>query len=291
MMLVLNVSILVTSDGLFMRPDPLLMDPVQLEENHYFDMMEAVILADSEGRLLYGYDAWEAKPVASLSKLLSIYVLEEALEQGEIHREDPVYISELAEKLSESGDGMISLKAGSQVPFEELFQAMIIASSNEAALALAEHLSGSEEAFTERMRKCARELGLSSVEIFNCNGLPSYSENPLPIKRQNRMSAADLYKLILVLLERYPEILDISSVKLAHFPSLNDYWTANSNPLLFNMEEVNGLKTGNTNRAGYCLAATADQDGKQLIAIVLGAETAAVRGQAAELLLRWGLGA
>ena len=212
------------------------------------------------------------------------------MDAGEISAADMVRISENAERLSDSADGMVKLTAGEEEPFGELLEAMLIASSNESALALAEHLCGSEEAFVVRMNSRAQELGLKSTRMYNCSGLPSFSEDSIPVKRQNRMSAEDLYRLVKIIMERYPDITEITSIPLAHMPSLNDYRTANSNPLLFNMSGVTGLKTGSTNKAGYCVAATlpVQKEGEThtLVLILLGAETADLRGQAAEILLR-----
>ena len=183
------------------------------------------------------------------------------------------------------------MEAGTYVPFKELVEAMLVASSNEAALALAEHLCGSEEAFVEQMNARARELGLYSVVMYNCNGLPSYSDGNVPVKRQNLMSAADLYLLTQLILQQYPEITEITSQTLAHFPDLSDYWTANSNPLIYNMEGITGLKTGSTNKAGYCLVATmpiaAGEQTHNIILVLLGAESADIRGQASEILMRY----
>ena len=193
--------------------------------------------------------------------------------------------------LSRSGDGIVPLTAGTDVPFQELLEAMLIASSNESALALAEYTCGSEAAFVERMNRRAQELGLASVTMFNCNGLPSFTGDAIPVKRQNLMSAEDLFRLSRHILKNYPEITQITSRQLAHMPHLNDYWTANSNPLVYNLEGVNGLKTGHTNRAGYCVAASMPvgrEDGMHTVVLILmGAETAELRGQAAEILLRY----
>ena len=267
-------------------------DAKALRDSGYFDNINSVYLADAEsGEVLFLWNGYSTLPVASISKLLSYYVLREAMAAGEIHNSDMVKISERAQMLSRSGDGIVPMEAGAYVPLKELMEAMLVASSNEAALALAEHLCGSEEAFVERMNTRAKELGLFSAEMYNCNGLPSYSNDSLPIKRQNRMSAADLFILTQLILEQYPEILEITSLTLAHMPSLNDYWTANSNPLLFNMQGITGLKTGSTNRAGYCLVATmpVNTGGEvhTVVLVLLGAETADVRGQAAEILLRY----
>ena len=281
-------------DGLTVLVDrPFRPDVEELRREGYFDGMSAVYLADAAtGDIYFRLNSLPAVPVASLSKLLSYLVLREAMDAGEIAMDDSVRISENVQQLSRSGDGMVVLNAGEEKPFSELLEAMLIASSNESALALAEHLCGSEEAFVARMNARAQELGLKTAQIYNCNGLPSYSGGSLPVKRQNSMSAEDLYRLCCVILERYPDITDITSVPLAHMPSLNDYRTANSNPLLFNMQGVTGLKTGSTNKAGYCIAATlpvedAAGESHTLVLVLLGAETADVRGQAAEILLRW----
>ncbi len=290
--LMLDVTMTASVDGFEVSSTPFAPDPVALEQRGYFEMMNAVLLADAEsGQTLYYYNSGQALPVASLSKLLSYLILREAMDRGEIHMQDTVTISPAAEAVSKSGDGFVPLKAGDQVPFAELLQAMMIASSNESALALAEHLCGSEEAFVQRMNARAAELGLTSSENFNCSGLPVYSSDPIPIKWQNRMSAVDLYKLSCLLLKQYPEITEITSIPLAHFPNMSDYRTANSNPLLYNMSGVNGLKTGSTNRAGYCLVATMPLEAQgarhTIILVLLGAENADVRGQAAEILLRF----
>ena len=263
-----------------------------LRDAGYFDNISSVYLADANsGEALFLWNGYSELPVASLTKLLSYYILKEGIAAGEIKASDSVRISDHAYAVSRTQDGIVPMEAGAYVPFSELMDAMLVASSNEAAIALAEHLCGSEAAFVERMNARARELGLYSALMYNCNGLPSYDGGNTPFKRQNRMSAADLFLLTQLILQQYPEITEIISTTLAHMPSLNDYWTANSNPLVYNMTGITGLKTGSTDRAGYCLVATmpVQKDGQthNVVLVLLGAETAAVRGQAAEILLRY----
>ncbi|MBO5639074.1 MAG: D-alanyl-D-alanine carboxypeptidase [Oscillospiraceae bacterium] len=263
-----------------------------LRDAGYFDNISSVYLADANsGEALFLWNGYSELPVASLTKLLSYYILKEGIAAGEIKASDSVRISDHAYAVSRTQDGIVPMEAGAYVPFSELMDAMLVASSNEAAIALAEHLCGSEAAFVERMNARARELGLYSALMYNCNGLPSYDGGNTPFKRQNRMSAADLFLLTQLILQQYPEITEITSTTLAHMPSLNDYWTANSNPLVYNMTGITGLKTGSTDRAGYCLVATmpVQKDGQthNVVLVLLGAETAAVRGQAAEILLRY----
>ena len=267
-------------------------DAKTLRDSGYFDNISSVFLADANtGEVYFLWNGYSTLPVASISKLLSYYVLREAISTGEIRYSDQVRISDRAQAISKSPDGIVPMEAGQYVPLKELLDAMLIASSNEAAVALAEHLCGSEEAFVERMNVKARELELYSAEMYNCNGLPSYAGGNVPFKRQNRMSAGDLFLLTQSILQKYPEITEITSAQYGHLPTLNDYWTANSNPLVFNMDGITGLKTGSTNRAGYCLVATmpvtAGGANHQMVLVLLGAETAAIRGQAAEILMRY----
>lgn len=267
-------------------------DVKALRDAGYFDNISSVYLADADsGEALFLLNGYNELPVASLTKLLSYYILREGIDAGEIKASDTVRISDHAWAVSRTQDGIVPMEAGAWVPFGELVDAMLVASSNESAIALAEHLCGSEEAFVERMNARARELGLYSAAMYNCSGLPSYDGGNTPFKRQNKMSAADLFLLTQLILRQYPEITEITSTTMAHMPSLNDYWTANSNPLVYNMTGITGLKTGSTDRAGYCLVATmpVQKDGEthNVVLVLLGAETASVRGQAAEILMRY----
>ena len=291
--LMLDVTVRPLSDTRleFLTDTPFRPNPQTLREDGYFEAFHAIVLGDvTNGKLLFTSQASRAFPIASLSKLMGYLLIAEALERGEVHLSDPVPISAAAQELSESADGIIKLKAGSFVPLEELLSAMLLASSNESALALAEYTAGSEAAFVARMNERARELGLKSAEFYTAHGLPVYVGESVPVKRQNQMSAGELFTLCGYLLERFPALTEITARQYVKLPTL-DYTTANSNPLVFNMEGVTGLKTGNTNRAGYCLAVSlpvrVEGERHELVLIVLGAESADIRGQAAEILLRW----
>ena len=290
--LMLDISFEKQENGMICYPNrPFQPDLNKLAQSGYFSMINAAYVGDATtGEIFYSNAGETTLPVASLTKLLTYYVLGEAVEAGEISPSDTVAISAEAEKIASSADGMIKLKAGMRVPFYQLLEGMMVASSNECAVALAEHVSGSEEAFVARMRQRAAELGLNSAVLYNCSGLPSYAGGNVPVKRQNSMSAKDLFHLISLLMNRYPQITAITSQKLVHLPDLLDYWTANTNSLLYNLDGVTGLKTGSTDRAGYCLAITQDLDvaGQQhlIVLVLLGAESADVRDQASSILLR-----
>ena len=135
---------------------------------------------------------------------------------------------------------------------QDLLFGALLPSSNECALCLAETVAGSEETFVQRMNQKALDLGLSQTFFYNCHGLPSYTEDSIPAKRQNRMSAEDMFRLVSYLLKVYPQITDITSLENATLQSLN-LEVRNTNPLLHNLPEVTGLKTGTTNKAGACL--------------------------------------
>ena len=266
-------------------------DVLQLAEQGYFDCFSAVLLGDADtGEILYAHNADDPVPIASITKLMTYLLLAEGAAAGEISFQDTVVIPEDAAALSRGADAMVSLQAGQERPFRELLACMLLASSNECALALAEHLAGSEAAFVDRMNERAGELGLDSARFYNPHGLPLYLERSVTAKVQNVMSGEDLFALCRILLKDYPEITHITGERYGSMPSLS-YVTANSNAVVFNLEGCNGLKTGSTNKAGSCLVATLPVTVKgethTAVAIVLGSECADVRNQAAEILLRY----
>lgn len=292
-LLMLDISAGFTEDGgLRVLTDvPYRPDIDVLEEAGYFDCLNGAVLGIAEtGEVLFHYDRNRAVPIASTSKLMTYLLLREAADRGEISFDDIVTISSSAAALSTGADGIIKMEAGQQVPFRQLIDAMLLASSNESALALAEHCCGNEAAFTQRMNERAAQLGLYTAVFYNPHGLPCYAGGEIPAKLQNRMSAADLFELSSYVVLNCPEITEITSKQYATMPAL-EYTTANSNPLVFNMPEVNGLKTGSTNRAGYCLCASMPvikgKETRTVILVILGSETGADRGQQAEILLRF----
>ena len=272
---------------------PFAPDLRELEREGFFDATNAILLGDAAtGEILYGRDWLRSYPIASVSKLMSYLLLCEAAERGEISFSDSVTITEEAERISDGADATYGyhFSAGSTVPFRELVDVMLLASSNEAAAALAAHACGTSEAFVERMNERAEELGLRSARFYTPNGLPAYSAGAVTAKRQNSMSARDLFTLCSYLLERHKGIIEITSRPLGTMKSMN-YSVWNTNPMVFNISGVTGLKTGSTNRAGYCLTVsmpvTRGSETHNIVLVVLGAETATLRNQTAEILLRW----
>ena len=208
--------------------------------------------------------------------------------------EDSVTVPAEAAALSRSEDGVIAMTAGQITSVPDLLRGMLLPSSNECALALAVHLDGSEAAFVERMNRKAREIGLSNAAVFyNCHGLPSFTDDLAATKVQNRMTARDMFLLCSHLLHTYPAITEITSLKEARLETLTTS-VGNSNPLLYNVPGVVGLKTGTTNMSGLCLVTAMvaeDQQGvtHTLLAMEFGAEDGTVRVTLSEELLRYGV--
>lgn len=271
------------------------ISPVSLEQAGYFYGVNSVLAGDATtGEIYYQYQSDISYPIASTSKLMTCLLAMDAISAGKISLEETVTISDAVQLLADSGDGVVPLKAGEQITVEELLLGALLPSSNECALCLAESIAGSEEDFVRMMNQKAQELGLSQTIFFNSNGLPCYTEDFIPAKRQNSMSAEDMFRLVSYFLKVYPQITDITSLQEAALTSL-DFEVRNTNPLLCNLPEVTGLKTGTTNKAGACLVTSLRADdgimAHDLAVIVLGTEDSIERGRVSELLARYALNA
>lgn len=293
--MILDVGITVPAAGSLQihTQESFYISPDVLEQAGYFYGVNSVLAGDATtGELYYRYQSDLPYPIASTSKLMTCLLAMDAISAGKIALDDPVTISDAVQALADSGDGVVPLEAGEQITVQELLVGALLPSSNECALCLAEAVAGSEEAFVQMMNQKAQELGLSQTVFFNSNGLPSYTEDFIPAKRQNSMSAEDMFRLVSYLLRVYPQITDITSMEEATLESL-DLEVRNTNPLLRNLPEVTGLKTGTTNRAGACLVTSLTvNDGNgahDLVVIVLGAEDSIERGRVSGLLARYAL--
>ncbi|MDE7416789.1 MAG: serine hydrolase [Lachnospiraceae bacterium] len=293
--MILDVNITTLSAG-FIQIDtqtPFSISPAALEEAGYFYGVNGVLAGDATtGEIYYQYQSDTPYPIASTSKLMTCLLTMEAISAGQITLDHQVTISNAVEALSASDDGVIALEAGQQITVHELLVGALLPSSNECALCLAETIAGSEEAFVQMMNQKASDLGLSQAVFYNSNGLPSYTQDPIPAKRQNRMSAEDMFRLVSYLLKVYPQITDITCLKSAALQSL-DLEVRNTNPLLHNLPEATGLKTGTTNKSGACLVTSlAADDGNMkhdLVVIVFGTEDSIERGRVSALLARYAL--
>lgn len=295
--MILDVDIMVPGAGSLQiqTNEPFSISPAYLEQAGYFYGVNSVLVGDATtGEYYYQYQSDISYPIASTSKLMTCLLAMEAIAAGELALEEMVPVSDAVALLSTSGDGVIPLEAGGEISVQELLVGALLPSSNECALCLAEAMAGSEEAFVGIMNEKAQDLGLSQTVFYNSNGLPVYTEDFIPSKRQNRMSAEDMFRLVSYLLKVYPQVTEITSLESATLESLG-LEVRNTNPLLYNMPEATGLKTGTTNKAGACLVTSLTTgDGAMehdLVVIVLGSEDSIERGRVSGLLARYALNA
>jgi serine-type D-Ala-D-Ala carboxypeptidase (penicillin-binding protein 5/6) len=238
----------------------------------------AAMLIDAEtGAVLYAYNEHERMQPASLAKLMTFYLTLEALHAGRITLDTPVTVSEKAWRLSmNSSVSRMFLGVGQRVPIRDLLYGLVVSSGNDAAVALAEYLDGTTDAFAERMNATAKKLGLTETHFVNPDGLPMTGEYT---------TAADMVKLARAIVDRFPDALTYTATKEFTFDKIRQ---PNFNSLLFHDSRVDGLKTGHVEEAGYHLVATAHEGGMRLISAVLGTPTAEERRTQSEKLLGWG---
>lgn len=290
--MILDISITVDDDRITIDTgSPYSVSGNDMDNSGYMQGINAALAGDgTTGAIYYEHNSEEAVPIASTTKLMTYYVLMDAVENGEISLSDSVRISKNAEVISGGIDGVIQFSEGQSFNINDLIKAMLILSSNESALALAEHVAGTEEAFVERMNNKAAGLGLTEAYFYNCNGLPVYDDQLLPAKMQNHMSAKEMFVLASDLVRVYPEVLEITSLKMTDLSSIG-MEAKTTNALLYNMDEVKGLKTGTTNKSGACLVTCMplEKDGERhnVITVLFGAETEVERATTAEILARF----
>ncbi len=234
---------------------------------------EAVLLLDAQGKVLFAKNATEDHAPASLVKLMTLYLACEALESGRAQWEEPVVISQRA---AQTPRYRMGLRAGESVPLRTLLEGVAIASANDAATAVAEHLGETEEAFVAQMNAKGQELGLNSTHFANAHGLPDPG---------GRSTAEDLAKLTGRLLEDYPASRALLGG--ATFVYRGRVYSRNI-PLFHDPGGVQALKTGFTREAGYNLAVAAWREGERFVLIVLGAHTRSLSFRDARALLAYG---
>ncbi|MBU9712879.1 D-alanyl-D-alanine carboxypeptidase family protein [Evansella tamaricis] len=232
----------------------------------------AAVLMDVEtGEVLFEKNKDIPYPVASMSKMMTEYIILEEIHYGRLSWEDKVTISKTA---AQTGGVSIPIESGDQLSLRDLFMAMAVSSANNATVSLAEHLSGSEVEFVKLMNKKGKQMGLSDYSLFvNATGLTEEFNGSY-----NSMSPMDAARLASQLVNDYPEILEFSSTSFEQL-DFNDIPVHTTNLMLspaypfFHVEGLDGLKTGFTNEANYCFAGTAEKDGKRFISVVMGSPT------------------
>ena len=235
----------------------------------------AVLMEKETGTILCEQNAHDKREPASVTKIMTLLLVMEALDEGRIAPTDQVTVSAHAASM---GGSQVYLKEGEQMSVEELVKAVAVVSGNDAAVALAEHIAGSEEAFVARMNEKAAQLGMADTNFVNCTGLPAAG---------HLTSAYDIALMSRALILDHPGIRAYSTIWMDTIRG-GSFQLANTNKLVRYYEGCTGLKTGSTDSALYCLSATAEREGMELIAVVLGSPTSAQRFDAAQALLTYG---
>lgn len=244
----------------------------------------AVLMETSTGEILYEKAADEERTPASVTKLMTLLLIYEEMEKGNLHLDDIVTVSAHAKSM---GGSQVFLEEGEQQTVETLIKCIVIASGNDASVAMAEHIAGSEESFVQRMNQRAAELSLSHTHFTDCCGLTD-DEN-------HYMSAGDIAVVSRELALRFPELFSYSTIwmeDIVHKTARGEstFTLTNTNKMLRSFNGCLGLKTGSTSRAGFCVSEVASRDDLMLIAVILGGETSKSRFADAAALLNYGFG-
>ena len=240
------------------------------------DCKSAVLMEASTGRVLYEKNADESLPPASVTKIMTLLLVMEAVDAGKIKLDDMVQVSEHAASM---GGSQVYLKVGEEMSVEEMIKCVVIASANDCAVALAEFVAGSEDAFVTQMNEKAKTLDMENTHFENTNGLDDSVSNHLTSARDIAIMSRELI--------RHELILKYSSIWMDTIRN-GTFGLTNTNRLVRFYSGANGLKTGSTSKAKFCISATAKRDGMQLIAVIMAAPTRDVRNNAAKQLLDFG---
>lgn len=256
---------------------PALAAPLEPVSSFDLQTPSYLLMEDSTGQVILEQNADETRPVASVTKLMTLLLVLEALDAGTVSLTDSIVCSSNAAGM---GGSQALLDAGSAYPLEDLLKSTIVASANDSAVALAEHLAGTEANFVERMNRRAAELGLTQTVYQNCTGLPAEGQHT------TARDVANLSRQI----GRHPLYYQYSTLwmdTLEH-PGGRTTDLVNTNRLVRFFEGCDGYKTGSTDEARYCISATAQKDGMRLIAVLLGTPASQTRFNEARKLLEYG---
>lgn len=239
----------------------------------------AVLMDVATGTVLYESNANEPLAPASVTKIMTMLLIMEAVDSGSISMTDQVTASETA---AAKGGSQIYLKAGETMSVSDMLKSIAVSSANDCACAMAEHIAGSEEAFVARMNQRAQELGMKNTHFVNCTGL-----DDSPEAASHKTTAYDIALMSRELLKNHPKIKEFTTIWMDTVRN-GTFGLSNTNKLIRFYQGATGLKTGFTSSAGYCLSATAQRDGMELIAVVMGADTSQNRNAACKQMLDYG---
>ena len=251
--------------------------PMKAEAPITLTSPSAILCEASTGQVIFEKNADERRPVASVNKVMTILLTLEAVDEGRVSLEDQVTVSPRAASM---GGSQAFLDAGERYKLSELLKTVIVASANDSAVALAEHLAGTEESFVQLMNTRAEELGLTNTHYANCTGLPAQG---------HYTTARDVAKLS-AQLDLHPIYYRYSTIWMDEIKHRGGRVTSltNTNRLIRFYPGCDGYKTGSTNEARYCVSATAKKEGMRLIAVVLGTPAGQTRFDEARAMLEYG---
>ncbi|MCI5504317.1 MAG: D-alanyl-D-alanine carboxypeptidase family protein [Anaerobutyricum sp.] len=253
----------------------------QTETSFHVDAPCALLMEASTGTVLFEQAADEERAPASVTKVMTLLLIFDALASGQISLNDTVSVSEHA---SSMGGSQVFLETGETQTVETMIKCIAVASGNDAAVAMAEYISGSEEAFVSKMNARAKELGMTHTHFINCCGLDAEG---------HYTSARDIALMSRELTTSYPAIFDYTTIWMENITHVtirgsSEFGLTNTNKLIRQYDGATGLKTGSTSKAGFCLSATATKNDISLIAVVMGCSSSKVRIAATSALLDYG---
>ena len=239
----------------------------------------ALLMDVSTGQVLYESNAHQPLAPASVTKVMTMLLIMEAIDSGKIHWDDMVTASEAA---AAKGGSQIYLKVGENMSVSDMVKSIAVSSANDCACAMAEHIAGSESAFVEQMNTRAAELGMENTHFVNCTGL-----DDSPEAAEHKTSAYDIALMSRELLKNHPDIKKYTTIWM---DTVRDgtFGLSNTNKMVRFYNGATGLKTGFTQQAGYCLSASAQREGMELVAVVMGCETSQKRFAACKSMLDYG---
>ena len=240
-----------------------------------------LLMEASSGKVLFEKDADTKRPPASVTKVMTILLIYDALSEGKIHKEDVVTVSEYAASM---GGSQVFLEAGEEQTVDTLLKCIIVSSANDACVAMAELVAGTEEAFVQQMNERAKGLGMKNTVFKNCNGLDADG---------HVTTARDIALMSRELITKYPDVYEYTKIwmdTIIHKTKKgeSEFGLSNTNKLIRQYSYATGLKTGSTGEAKFCLSATAQKDGIDLIAVIMAAPDVKARFADAQTLLNYG---
>ncbi len=273
-----SILLTVISFLLFTSFTPLLAVHAASKEENQPELAEdaksAILIEQDTGTILFNKNPHEKLPPASMTKIMTLLLIMEAIDEGSLSLDEKVRVSENAASM---GGSQIFLEAGEEMSVTDLLKGIAIASANDASVALAERIAGSEQAFVKAMNEKAKSLGLENTNFQNTSGLPA--DDHYSTAYDMAMMARELLK--------YEKITEFTSIYEDYLRKDTDkeFWLVNTNKLVRFYPEVDGLKTGYTSEAKYCLTATAKKDDMRVVAVVLGYESSKARNAAVSSML------